>query len=161
MTRTRPDADTLFFPIRSIIAIHGLNPLATISNAHSTWTAEKGKESKNWLRDAEFLPAKLPHARIMLFGYNSSPAFASSNAGLNEHAKNLLFNLRLRRQDCPQRPIVFICHSLGGLLAKRAIVIAHNNDIDKVTYTATHGFVFSRHLRAVGTKLGWARLLLL
>ena len=51
-----------------------------------------------WLSEDDFLPGKIPTARIFAFGYNSNVAFSSSNAGVNEQAKNLLFRLRLERQ---------------------------------------------------------------
>jgi hypothetical protein len=79
----------------SIVAVHGLNPLKTGSNALSTWTASNGKV---WLQDANFLPKHIPKARIMLFGYNSNVAFASSNAGLTEQAMALLIQLYLNRK---------------------------------------------------------------
>jgi hypothetical protein len=127
--------------IISIVAVHGLNPKNTEFHAEKTWTSEKTQ--KLWLRD--FLPAQLPSARIFIFGYNSNVAFETSSAGLSEHAGNLL-NLvslerkvckalisRLRRsvvcdffwifetdisQDTPHRPLIFICHSLGGIVVK-------------------------------------------
>lgn len=51
---------------------------------------------KLWLRD--FLPAQLPRATIMLFGYNSNLAFQSSAAGVREHVDNLLSRLWLAPQ---------------------------------------------------------------
>ncbi|KAK3382254.1 hypothetical protein B0T24DRAFT_492710, partial [Lasiosphaeria ovina] len=73
---------------------------------------------KLWLKD--FLPASLSKpARVMLFAYNSSPAIGASAIKLDDHAKQLLHWLNLRREGVPQRPIVFICHSLGGLVVKQ------------------------------------------
>ncbi|KAI1418947.1 hypothetical protein F5Y12DRAFT_721376 [Xylaria sp. FL1777] len=70
-----------------IIAIHGLNPLNKESHAEATWTSE----DKLWLR--YFLPRRVPHARICLFGYNSNVAFGSSAAGVREQSENLLNHL--------------------------------------------------------------------
>lgn len=71
-----------------------------------------------WLSD--FLPDRLPNARILLFGYNSNVAIETSAAGVNEQAVNLLdrFNAH-RKHTSPQRPIIFIAHSLGGIVVKR------------------------------------------
>jgi hypothetical protein len=77
-----------------IVAVHGLSPFKNTSNAVSTWTSDNGKM---WLQDEGFLPTQIPNARIMLFGYNSNVAFTSSNAGLAEQAKNLLYLLDIDR----------------------------------------------------------------
>jgi hypothetical protein len=49
-----------------------------------------------WLRD--FLPKKLPTARILLFGYNANVAFQTSTAGVREQAENLLNRLKGKRK---------------------------------------------------------------
>jgi hypothetical protein len=55
----------------------------------------------------------------MLFGYNSNVAFETSIAGVREQAENLLNRLSLKRRGVTDRPIVFIAHSLGGIVVKR------------------------------------------
>lgn len=97
----------------SIVAVHGLNPLNTEFHAEHTWTAD----GKLWLRD--FLPKDLPNARVLLFGYNSNVAFETSIAGVREQALNLLNRLKLKRGDAVDRPIIFVAHSLGGIVVKR------------------------------------------
>jgi hypothetical protein len=49
-----------------------------------------------WLKD--FLPKKLPTARILLFGYNANVAFQTSTAGVREQAENLLNRLNGKRR---------------------------------------------------------------
>lgn len=77
----------------SVVAVHGLNATDDDGIAYLTWTASNGKM---WLRD--FLPRKLPKARILLFGYNSNVAFEASVAGIVAHAGNLLNWLILKRR---------------------------------------------------------------
>lgn len=97
------------------MAVHGLNPINKKFHAEATWTAEN---KKMWLCD--FLPVRLPNARILLFGYNSNVAIETSAAGVNDQAVNLLdrFNAQ-RKQVSLERPIIFVAHSLGGIVVKR------------------------------------------
>ena len=97
----------------SIVAVHGLNPTNKESHAYDTWTADKSL----WLRD--FLPRQLPEARILLFGYNSNVVLNTSTAGVHEQATNLLNRVMLRRKNATERPIIFVAHSLGGIIVKK------------------------------------------
>ncbi|KAK4141539.1 WD40-repeat-containing domain protein [Dichotomopilus funicola] len=120
-----------------VVAIHGLNFEGVPNHAQKTWT----KGDKLWLKD--FVPDYLPKpARVMLFAYNSSPAFGASAIRLDDHARNLLQWLSLERGDVPQRPIVFICHSLGGLVVKQALVEAKLDESYKSIFEATCLLVF-------------------
>ncbi|KAI0886308.1 TPR-like protein [Annulohypoxylon maeteangense] len=102
-----------------IVAVHGLNFRNNPDHARDTWKAN----DTLWLKD--FLPNELAKpARVMLFSYNSSPAIDAAATKLADHAKSLLQWLHIERKDSPQRPLVFICHSLGGLVVKEALVEA-------------------------------------
>ncbi|KAJ6439085.1 ankryin repeat protein [Purpureocillium lavendulum] len=114
----------------NIVAVHGLG-----GNWQSTWTAEDGAM---WLRDR--LPDILAEAnivaRVQLFGYDSATVFTRSVADLQTAARTLLVRLRGSRKTQQQRaaPIIFVCHSLGGLVVKEALIQAwnrssHNEDI--------------------------------
>jgi hypothetical protein len=83
----------LIAPPKGIVAVHGLNPTNTGSHAEMTWTAHN---QNMWLKD--FLPKKLPTARILLFGYNANVAFETSTAGVREQAENLLNRLKGKRK---------------------------------------------------------------
>ncbi|KAM0293719.1 hypothetical protein ACHAPM_011519 [Fusarium culmorum] len=121
-----------------IVAVHGLNFKNNNDHARKTWTMGE----KLWLKD--FLPdALLPkHARVMLFEYNSSPAIGATAIKLSGHANNLLQWLKLKRKSDPQRPLVFICHSLGGLIVKEALVAATLDATYKSIVEATCLLVF-------------------
>ena len=69
-----------------------------------------------WLRD--FVPADIENTRIMAYGYKSAVAFSKSTAGVEEFARDLLERLKTIRHD-DDRPIIFICHSMGGLVVKK------------------------------------------
>ncbi|KAK0123332.1 hypothetical protein ONS96_010326 [Cadophora gregata f. sp. sojae] len=107
-----------------VVAVHGLN-----GHYLNTWTATNAAGQKVvWLKD--LLPKQLPDARIMSYGYNSALQFSKSVAGIGTFAEQLLEDLRSWRgtQAERDRPIIFICHSLGGLVVKQALVRAHERD---------------------------------
>ena len=64
----------------------------------------------------------MPNARILLFGYNSNVAFGSTNATIFDHASSLLSLLSEKRQatKAESRLLLFVAHSLGGLVVKQA-----------------------------------------
>jgi alpha-beta hydrolase superfamily lysophospholipase len=103
-------------PEVDIIAIHGIN-----GHYLRTWT----EGSSNWLRD--FLPEDLPTARIMSLGYDSRVAFSSSVGNIDKFADQLLAYLNRERKEptTQDRPIIFICHSMGGLVMKQVCYQPH------------------------------------
>ncbi|KAK6810867.1 hypothetical protein RU639_013582 [Aspergillus parasiticus] len=120
-----------------IVAVHGLNFKNSVDHARGTWM----KNGQLWLRDN--LPEHLPKpGRVMLFAYNSSPAMGAAATKLDGHAKNLLQWLKLRRKSTPERPLVFICHSLGGLVVKEALVEASLDSTYRPIVEATCLLVF-------------------
>ena len=104
-----------------VVAVHGLQ-----GDAFKTWEHEN---NTLWLRD--LLPAEIPSARIMTFGYESTIAFSKSVAHIEDKALDLLNRLSAQRdENTDGRPIVFICHSLGGILVKKALILAHERSSD-------------------------------
>jgi triacylglycerol esterase/lipase EstA (alpha/beta hydrolase family) len=134
----------------SIVAVHGLNTTNTNNHAEAAWTSK----DKLWLRD--FLPTSLPRARILLFSYNANVAFKTSIAGVREQATDLLNQLDGKRKGSKDRPIIFIAHSLGGIVVKRALVEAKLNGSYKAIGNATYGIAFfgTPHKGGKHVKLG-------
>ena len=158
----------------SIVAVHGLN-----GNAYRTWTVKGGSDGEEvlWLRD--FLPPRLPRNRIMTFGYDAR-FLGPSISTLEDDAMDLHIRLRQLRltTQTGSRPIVFIAHSLGGLVVKQALITAHSqadfSDIllstrailfmgtpHKGSKHATRAALLSRMLMATGLKLAKHRFQLL
>ncbi|GAB1317133.1 hypothetical protein MFIFM68171_07343 [Madurella fahalii] len=108
-----------------IVAIHGLN-----GDWQKSWANARDKPFM-WLRD--LLPTKFPGARIMSFEYDARAIGAISPAGVREHADNLIRLLRNEREDNKDknRPIVFIVHSLGGIIIKQALKKASDLGMNK------------------------------
>ncbi|KAF4969332.1 hypothetical protein FSARC_3407 [Fusarium sarcochroum] len=104
----------------TLIALHGLS-----GDAFKTWT---DKDNHLWLRDS--LPEHIPNARIMTFGYDSALKNSTSRMTVLDFAQDLLIRLTIERQDPLEweRPIIFLCHSLGGIVAKQALIMSHIQD---------------------------------
>lgn len=74
----------------------------------------------------------LPQARIITYGYDADVVHLTREAGLNtvrDHATNLILdlsNLRGGHHQATGRPIIFVVHSLGGLVCQDAIFSCNN-----------------------------------
>lgn len=78
-----------------------------------------------WLTD--LLPQNIPNARVFTFDYDARPAsFVGSDflERIQSHATTLVANLVGERDlsNVSDRPIIFICHGLGGLIVKSALI---------------------------------------
>ncbi len=117
-----------------IVAVHGLE-----GHPYATWTHPN---NHLWLRDS--LPDHLPNTRVMTFGYDAA-VFTKSVADVRATARALLSELNTRRKGCQGRPIMFICHSLGGVIFKEALNCAHTklpNDIYQDFLNSTKAVAF-------------------
>ena len=104
------------------------------THAYDTWRKPYGT-GRLWLRDD--LPKSTPESRIFLYEYNSSFIFGGEKDRFIHKASELLEELRLERRgvSCPfeeeasqnfpnsaqneGRPIIFLAHSLGGILVEQ------------------------------------------
>ncbi|KAK5215447.1 hypothetical protein LTR72_011508 [Exophiala xenobiotica] len=96
-----------------ICFVHGLT-----GDRDTTWTV-KG-QSEPWPQ--RLLAPQVPSASILTWGYDAyvvRTSVASSNR-LIDHASNLLNDLTTdrARHDTSDRPLIFVAHSLGGLVCK-------------------------------------------
>lgn len=111
----QPDSAESFV---DIVAVHGLG-----GHYEDTWTWKPANANSdtpcNWLKD--LLPVEIPNARIMSFRYNSAVAPSHSIGDISTFAVQLVQLLRRERDSDRQRrrPIIFVCHGLGGIVVKR------------------------------------------
>ena len=100
-----------------IVFVHGLT-----GNSYSTWLHKDAKV--HW--PSELLKQDIPDARILGFGYDAdvisfwNPA---SNSRLSNHAENMVGALVRKRErtNTETRRILFVAHSLGGLVVEQAL----------------------------------------
>lgn len=109
-----------FSDIYSCVAISGLG-----SHAFGSW---KDRDSHfMWLRDA--LPNHLQGARVLIYGYDSKLAESRSYQNLEDVASKFRQSLSVVLGGrTSSRPLIFIAHSLGGLVLKQAMIEMASED---------------------------------
>ncbi|KAH7466543.1 hypothetical protein FOMA001_g16824 [Fusarium oxysporum f. sp. matthiolae] len=132
-----------------IVFVHGLNLKGKSSHGYDTWTADlNGGRRIFWPK--ELLPTSVPNLRVMLLAYNSNIVWNAAFAGISDHANSLMNELVLKRQESPDRPIIFICHSLGGLVVKQALLLEKPEFQDAINSTRGLVFFATPHRGATG-----------
>ncbi|KFY74393.1 hypothetical protein V499_05575 [Pseudogymnoascus sp. VKM F-103] len=129
-----PDTDICYEEV-DIIAIHGLG-----GRPFDTWTHPKTKNM--WLRD--LLPLTMTNSRIMTYGYDAGVYKNKGTLRILDNAENLLFSiLNTRKTDQNRsRGIVFVGHSMGGIVVKKALVMASEEQRYKNIVESTRGVMF-------------------
>ncbi|CAN9434770.1 unnamed protein product [Alternaria alternata] len=94
----------------------------------------------------------------MTYGYDANVVSLGSMAGQNSlegNATMLLEALLAERPDAT-RPLIFVAHSLGGLLCKQALLMAHNRPPFRSIFDAYAGIMFigTPHKGSKQAKLG-------
>ncbi|VUC34820.1 unnamed protein product [Clonostachys rosea] len=121
-----------------IIAVHGLG-------SHAIGGFRSKDSSLIWLRD--FLPEDIPNTRILVYGYDSAITDKDNKISITGLAKGFLESCKAFREatETTRRPIIFIGHSLGGLLIKEALTIAFDGGKDPRNdefFKSSYGLVF-------------------
>ena len=148
-------------PLVDIVFVHGLN-----GHPHDTWSTKK----PNVFWPADLLPAALEdqRPRILTYGYDANVTAFTDGASkdrIHNHAEHLASRLVANRSvsvgqdhartdtDTPQlkkatdRPIIFVAHSLGGLVVKRCLIYCqsirhqHTERLRSI-YVSTYGILF-------------------
>ena len=103
-----------------------------------------------WPKD--LLPLNDLGARVLTFGYDASVSSFFGGGGSDRilgHAHTLVADLEARRSidNASERPIIFVCHGIGGILVKRALVYSASRISKKVEhlysiFVSTYGILF-------------------
>ena len=138
-----------------IIFVHGLT-----GDRLCTWTAHKNGWPP-W--PVQVLPAHFPNGRIIAYGYDAYVALkkgpVSSNR-LRNHSRDFLNHLRAFRRQYKARSLVFVAHSLGGLVCKDALLMASNSPLAEVRgiCDSTVGICFMGTPHAGSDIARWAKI---
>jgi predicted alpha/beta hydrolase family esterase len=119
-----------------VIFVHGL-----MGHARGTWHPQERHDDNNFW--PAWLGKELPNVGIWSLGYEVEPFKWKGNAmSLVDRATNTL--ALLDSYDIGERPLIFIVHSLGGLLIKQ--MLRHAQDLGTPRWQAiveqTRGIVF-------------------
>ena len=134
---TKPEVDVVF--------VHGLN-----GDPHNTWTSENTKIF--W--PAHILPPILEDekVRVLVYGYDADVTSFTDGASrdkIHNHAEHLVAELSANRRirKALERPIIWVAHSLGGLVVKRALIYSAEIRGMKIehlrsVFVSTYGILF-------------------
>ncbi|KAI2467412.1 hypothetical protein F4781DRAFT_311348 [Annulohypoxylon bovei var. microspora] len=126
-----------------IIFVHGLG-----GHSQRTWS-KNHDPSLFW--PGLWLPFEpdIAKARILTFGYNAAWRGATrSIASITDFAKELLFEMRFSRDDdgadldIGKNPIIFVVHSMGGLVFKKAYLLGFLDENYKSIISSISAVIF-------------------
>lgn len=142
-----------------VVCVHGL-----MGHPRTTWT-------KSTQKDRFFWPAHLiedvPGVRVFTYGYDADPKNLWGHVNQNrlaEHAQGLLGDMARERErtDTEDRPILWIAHSLGGLLVEKALTIGDTSSTNdshlKAVADNTKGLITLGTPHAGSDLAAWAEI---
>lgn len=132
-------------PVADIVFVHGLG-----GSSRGTWS-KNGEARLFW--PLEWLPLEpvISDSRILTFGYDADFKIsfrASTISTISDFAKELLWQLRFARGaggkclDIGAAPLIFVAHSMGGLVVKKAVILGSNDANYKDIIDSISGVVF-------------------
>ncbi|KAI1299607.1 hypothetical protein F5Y03DRAFT_249326 [Xylaria venustula] len=113
----------------------GKSILSRVRKLKLTRDSETGEGHTRVFWPADLLPMKLPTARILVFGYDTvivkhQFAGAVNKNSVFAHSKDLVNELSRARPL--GRPIIFVTHSLGGIVVKESLAICSTSNSENV-----------------------------
>ncbi|KAM5354693.1 hypothetical protein ACJ41O_001340 [Fusarium nematophilum] len=143
--------------VADIVFVHGLT-----GNRETTWT----DSSSRVFWPAQFLKNDVPKTRIATFGYGADVVHLWTMASQNRirnHALNLVNALvQLRERTVTEtRPILFVTHSLGGLVFEDAMLASRNSaeaHLQRIS-ASTYGVCFLGTPHCGSILANWATIL--
>lgn len=113
-----------------IVFIHGLQLFDHSEAYWKTWIAGKvDKDGKEFCWPMTWLTEDVPGARIWSLSYDSTAWRTSTTGNVDGYAsgeslvQEMVESAKIGQHKCP---VVFVCHSLGGVLVKEIVKHAHD-----------------------------------
>jgi WD40 repeat protein/pimeloyl-ACP methyl ester carboxylesterase len=117
-------------PVADIVFVHGLG-----GDIQNTWSKDHDPKlfwPQLWLP----LEPDIGKARILSFGYNASFHGRTPRGihNITDFAKELLYDMKFGKDKSGEDlemggiPIIFVMHSMGGLVAKKAYLLGQNDE---------------------------------
>ncbi|ETS76501.1 hypothetical protein PFICI_11888 [Pestalotiopsis fici W106-1] len=92
------------------------------SHPFGSWQPKGDNKSYMWIRDT--LPTSMDGVRFILFGYDTTLKDSDSFQTIVDLSNSLYLTLQTNGWASPStKPLVFLAHSLGGVLLKQLLVI--------------------------------------
>ncbi|KAH8892136.1 hypothetical protein GQ53DRAFT_806091 [Thozetella sp. PMI_491] len=137
------DAPGLFRPLVLDQHFHGFTPLNSVGEAQhacdciavsglgshplGSWQPRGDDKSFMWVRDV--LPVSFPDTRFILYGYDTTLRNSRSVQSVVDLAQAFIGALEADGWASPSaKPLLFLAHSLGGVLLKQLFVSLANGD---------------------------------
>ncbi|KAI3541456.1 NACHT and WD domain-containing protein [Colletotrichum filicis] len=121
-------------PIADIIFVHGLG-----GGSRKSWSKDHNPDNC-WPKN--FLPSEpvVRDARLLTFGYNANFGVGEGKTMMSilDFAKDLLYDMKYAKDEVGENledlgigecPIIFVVHSMGGLVVKEAYLQGQNDPI--------------------------------
>ncbi|KAF8534691.1 hypothetical protein BDD12DRAFT_755570, partial [Trichophaea hybrida] len=117
-----------------VIAVTGL-----AGHAYGSWRNRETHQM--WLKD--LLPYDVQNIRIMSYGYDSSLGHRKAENRLLDYQRLFIQDIENSRTSVKKtRPIIFIGHSLGGILILQTLIECKRNRGHTHILDATHSIIF-------------------
>ncbi|KAI1088735.1 hypothetical protein F5B19DRAFT_470013 [Rostrohypoxylon terebratum] len=119
------------------IAISGL-----ASHPFGSWQPKGKDKSFMWIRDE--LPRLVPELRTSIYGYDTTLAGSNSFQSIQDLATSLLDHIQSSGWILPSaKPLIFLAHSLGGIILKEAFtILADSGDRNSHILSLFRGGIF-------------------
>jgi hypothetical protein len=139
----REEAQTSF----ALSAQHvGLLPIPYVPTRMKHFTSAKAKEGRegviNWVKDPSMLPGTLPDNRTICVGYDLNTVADLGDISYEMAAQKLCEIIGEQREQCINRPIIFIGHGLGCHVIRRVFVGLSANIVGRALQDACDGIIF-------------------